>query len=764
MIIKELYIKSFAGLSEKRYVFEDGIVVVEGPNESGKSRIAAFIKFMFYGLNGREHGVTFTEKQRYVTWTDGSASGSMVLISGGKTLRIEREFLVMESRTVKDTVQMVDVLDNTVILKQGCPGEYLFGVGENVFVQTAFVNQLDVKVDRDSIGEIIENIMFAADEDVSVSKAMKKLDEARVSLLYKNKKGGELYTLSEEISDMEKRLAEVQEYNAELIAKEGAVRECEKKVEVGQKRLLELESELERYEKLCLLEKVQRKKEYQKELEVLHAKMSELSQSLGKDGFVPDNAYIRRLTELAEEIGRIDRKTEILEAKIQELLAQRKETELTEKAAAPINDYEKRKIVSDAVICDTKRKNYSIFGYVLGFFTGLAIVATAIVCFFNITFALPMFFGSCVLLLVSILMFVSAKSQGRHLIEILDCYGASDLQDLSDKLEDRIGEREIDSGLLQRIEICENEQKDLCEQRELRVAEGEEKLSRLKISCPEEDRIEKRLVFAADSLNRFGETFNDYKRQYEKIADKYENAMTDLKGVQEESLLLQIPEEEQGKILDKEEMDAKKREYNFLVKANEALIEKKHELEKRLSALYAMVESPGKLYDRLSEKKARREECTKRYEAYLLAYEKLNSAGKVVRESVSPRLSAAASEFFSKVSDGKYESLGMDVDMALSFYDGSMTRSLQFLSAGTRDAAYLCLRMALIGMLFEKNKPTAVFDESFIKMDENRTKNMLRMLGEQVQTKGGQMILLTCSTREEVLLSQLGIHYTYIHL
>ena len=50
MIIRELHIDSFEGLSSRTFPLADGINVICGPNESGKSSLADFIFFMFYGV------------------------------------------------------------------------------------------------------------------------------------------------------------------------------------------------------------------------------------------------------------------------------------------------------------------------------------------------------------------------------------------------------------------------------------------------------------------------------------------------------------------------------------------------------------------------------------------------------------------------------------------------------------------------------------------------------------------------------------------
>ena len=54
MYIKEINIKTFGGIENKTYNFSDGLNVLFGANESGKSTVIAFIKYIFYGISGRK--------------------------------------------------------------------------------------------------------------------------------------------------------------------------------------------------------------------------------------------------------------------------------------------------------------------------------------------------------------------------------------------------------------------------------------------------------------------------------------------------------------------------------------------------------------------------------------------------------------------------------------------------------------------------------------------------------------------------------------
>ena len=59
MKIERIRIESFGRLSDFELNLSQGINILEGPNESGKSTIAAFIRFIFYGLSAKAEGVFY---------------------------------------------------------------------------------------------------------------------------------------------------------------------------------------------------------------------------------------------------------------------------------------------------------------------------------------------------------------------------------------------------------------------------------------------------------------------------------------------------------------------------------------------------------------------------------------------------------------------------------------------------------------------------------------------------------------------------------
>ena len=77
MIIKKINIVSFGTLRDFSAELSDGINIISGANESGKSTILAFIRFIFYGLPSRRSEEGVLEHDRALSWQDGACRGQL---------------------------------------------------------------------------------------------------------------------------------------------------------------------------------------------------------------------------------------------------------------------------------------------------------------------------------------------------------------------------------------------------------------------------------------------------------------------------------------------------------------------------------------------------------------------------------------------------------------------------------------------------------------------------------------------------------------
>lgn len=94
MKIQELEVKNFGKFTDRRIQMEDGINILYGENESGKSTLHTFIKGMLYGMErGRGRASVYDTFSIYEPWENPNYySGSLRFESGGKIFRIDRNF------------------------------------------------------------------------------------------------------------------------------------------------------------------------------------------------------------------------------------------------------------------------------------------------------------------------------------------------------------------------------------------------------------------------------------------------------------------------------------------------------------------------------------------------------------------------------------------------------------------------------------------------------------------------------------------------
>ena len=88
-------------------------------------------------------------------------------------------------------------------------------------------------------------------------------------------------------------------------------------------------------------------------------------------------------------------------------------------------------------------------------------------------------------------------------------------------------------------------------------------------------------------------------------------------------------------------------------------------------------------------------------------------------------------------------------------------RSADFLSDGTRDTAYLCLRLALIDMICREGRPPVVFDDAFCHLDDRRMRLMLDVL---LSGGAGQCFIFTCRGNELKYLKEKNAPATLLEL
>ena len=77
MKIKNISCTQFAGVCDRNVSFSDGINVIYGKNESGKSTLLKFILNIFFGTSKNKKGRDISDFEKYKPWDTDDFSGKL---------------------------------------------------------------------------------------------------------------------------------------------------------------------------------------------------------------------------------------------------------------------------------------------------------------------------------------------------------------------------------------------------------------------------------------------------------------------------------------------------------------------------------------------------------------------------------------------------------------------------------------------------------------------------------------------------------------
>ena len=249
MKILSLYIVGFGKFVNQSLDFTKDITVIKQDNGWGKTTLADFIECMLFGMdNARSKAVENNPRIKYAPFTGGAFGGSLTLVFGGKTYRIERQF----GKTVAQDRACVYDENNACLSateKNGEPfGEMLLKINRETYKKSAYISQLngDEKgLPADAKSRLLA-LLSVSNQGGSADIALEKLDQAERNLRAKRKpaKGkldsideriDELYRLSDECLRAEDRAREyavnLKEIQARLSAVETQLDELQRKKE-----------------------------------------------------------------------------------------------------------------------------------------------------------------------------------------------------------------------------------------------------------------------------------------------------------------------------------------------------------------------------------------------------------------------------------------------------------------------------------------------------------------------------------------------------
>lgn len=257
--------------------------------------------------------------------------------------------------------------------------------------------------------------------------------------------------------------------------------------------------------------------------------------------------------------------------------------------------------------------------------------------------------------------------------------------------------------------------------------------------------IEKNNLELKNEINKLKNNFNlKINLEKEKIKNKYKNKIEENKM----NYFLNL----ENVILEKEKIQEKLN--NTKIQLHTLEIDQKN-IEPKLEKL-------SNLEEELVNNNKKMVNLKKLNSSIELVKNVLMNSYEKMKKSVTPKFSQELSNTISKITNGKYTTIvpndenGLVVEIENGNYEPASKLSL-----GTIDQLYLSLRLSMIEELSTEKMPI-ILDEVFAYYDNERLKNALLFLEEKC--KNHQILIFSCTNREQEILKELNIKYNLIKL
>ena len=757
MIIEKIVIKSFGRITDMTLEFSDGVNIIEGENESGKSTIAAFIRYMLYGFTDESAG-GLAERKKRINWDSGLAQGSMYVRVNGKRYVINRTTIPTddsERTTYREESSIIDVETGAPVHGKLAAGDVFFGVDSELFDNTAFIGQIgDSAINEGSVKESIENIIFSGSEKINKQRAVTRITDKMNALLHEGGSGGAIIDLARKEEALEDSLDECNSNNRLILEKEAElskIRNRRAAAEEKQSKLHELDSS---YNNAMLIQTFDQLHLLEQEMEEKGEFYNKYIEENTRAGFYPDDQYLTDLLVARKGVN-----------EAYHALGDAQDSYNEQKAAIGItheieNAIERAgELGGETAIVDraTSLWKQVVRGSALAVVSGLAALAAGV---FEIVAASKSDM-QVLKILMAVVGIVALGGLGylvwriisghKQLSALENEFGTSTFEDLKGK----IGIIAEARNKRDSMELAtENARVAVVKARE-RYEEAKRELTALILRWGEEPPVSD----LGDFLDRLESKVRFFLEKKKELLDEKTDIEITVREIRRN-------------LADKSEIDVRAQVSPLLRKV---LMSFKHDdiingiseakarvagedklafdVENELMLLKSRAGDPSEYYSRIDTIAAKREDMQQKHKAYFIALQAINGATDNLRAEISPRLGEYATHLMEIMTDKKYTSFNVSDGLEVSFVDeNGVSRSVDFLSGGTRDMTYIAVRAALIDMLYAE-KPPVCFDESFAHQDNVRARAMMKALGH-LANEGYQSFVFTCRGREAALASE----------
>lgn len=712
MKITKLHPTGFGRLPDKEYTFSEGINVIAGPNEAGKTTLRQFLTAMLFGWE--KSRAKADPYKRYKPWSGtGAYGGVMELTAEGKEYRVERDFTGEgPALTVRQYPSMREV---------PAPEGLLPAIGSRLtragYENTVMVPQGSAAPEGDLAqlyANYIANMSRSKDRGIDVAEAVETLSSRR-KILEKHRTADSVAELRKSVETLKAREAEL-----DRLAEEQAALRAEKDALARQMEALDSEKSAEEerafaewlhgYEAYC--EAVVKQESDIAALEERCRQREELLAELPDVDKIEETE--RRMDSLLREREREDakRETALSEAKAREArIAGRKRhtawfwiPALVLLAAAAVWLFLATRTPGTAAKVGETAANaeetpvWKIWLGIVGATIGAVVAAGAL--------AIRAQCGKRLRAATKVREAAEKSSERQR--ELAAEIAMMPTEDALHAERDRAVGGKARAGVLAE-RIAESEEA-LAESERTLTAERTKLLSELSVFEPADDLTEGAvekvrghiLARSVQNKNRHAQLQAEAERLTERIA-RLSQALED------------------GDRVTADRLEAEQK----LSETQQALAAEQTEIA-----------------------------------ALQLAEDTVRNLSATIHDSFGKDLNKAVSAYADAFTDGAYAKLSADENLTVRTGSGAKATESSLLSTGAAEQVSLALRLAVAEKMYAGEHLPLVFDDSFVYYDNVRLRSALARLA----ATGEQILIFSCTDREETLLTEEGIPFTKVAL
>ncbi len=710
----------FGRLRNETLQLQDGLNIIEAPNETGKSTWCAFLTAMLYGINSRERDKAgfIADKNRYAPWDGGSMSGRLECHADGADLTITRA-------TRRQTAPMTDfqaVYTGTASPVEGLTGancgETLLGVSREVFERSAFIRQSGLAITQDAgLERRVASLISSGDEDTSYTEAYdalkKQLNRRRFN------KSGQLPALEAELAEVQQQLdssVQLQQQLADALERSQAL---ESDVQA-------LSDELAQYDRWEAAQKRRQLAALTTDADTAAQRVHSLTQQLEEDR-VPDMETIGRLRGAIVNLETVRKNVE------------KARTDRDEAMKALLRA---EKNVNDSPFAgQTAEEARRAAGAIPGirpaaWWFPILLCAAAAGLYWLLSRGeapiwVPVFMGAVSALLGIFAVLRRTHSDRNKRAAYLKSHGAETPEALS----------VLSDAYVKAVEVRDAAQADL----NAKSATADAYYDTLTTNEQAILLEVRRFAPAAFDIP----TADQVLRQAAQRRKALSEAQTAAREAQVRlDLLVQQGIPDSGDMELSPPLRSRETVADALAQAQVQLAAARSATDRLTGQLHAMGDPDG-LRAAAESLRGQIGQLQEEYDALRLAMDTLTGANTVLQNRFSPQLSRRTAEIFHELTEGRYTAAALDRSFHLTARPAGdpIDRDIQLLSAGAADQLYLSARLAICELVLPSEKSIPIIlDDALTNFDDERCAAALRWLKQAAAHR--QILLFTCHSRE----------------